>query len=291
MIVIARSYGQLGNRLFLYAHMIAAARHHHVQLANPCFAEYADLFPATAGDLWCRYPVVPAAASPPSVGRRKVLAKSVGAAARCLHTMRLRKYPFHILRLRGEESYDLASEDFASLLQTRRHVLAAGWLFRSELLLSKYADVVRDHFRIAPIHQQKVDRTLSTIRESADLIVGVHVRHGDYATFMNGKYYYSIKQYARMMKNIADQVPGRRVAFLVCSNVPLDRREFGDLQVHFGPGHIIEDMYSFAQTDLLVGPPSTYTGWASFYGNVPLAVMHQADTPIDLAGQTNRHAA
>ncbi len=59
MIVIARSFGQLGNRLFLYGHFIAAAAEYGVTLANPCFAEYAHLFPSTANDLWCRYPVEP----------------------------------------------------------------------------------------------------------------------------------------------------------------------------------------------------------------------------------------
>ena len=34
MIVIARSYGQLGNRLFLYAHMIAAAREYGTSVAK-----------------------------------------------------------------------------------------------------------------------------------------------------------------------------------------------------------------------------------------------------------------
>ncbi len=59
--------------------------------------------------------------------------------------------------------------------------------------------------------------------------------------------------------------------------------DFGDLRVHFGPGHIIQDMYAMAEADLLIGPPSTYTGWASFYGNVPLVAMHNADQPIDIS--------
>ena len=30
------------------------------------------------------------------------------------------------------------------------------------------------------------------------------------------------------------------------------------------------DLYSLTQCDLIVGPPSTFSGWASFYGSVPL---------------------
>ena len=279
MIVIARSYGQLGNRLFVYAHFIAAARAYGVPLANPCFAEYADFFPATAHDLWCRYPRPSVDSRPPSAGRRKMLAKGIYLTARLLSMAGLTRYPFQVLRIKGEQIYDLGSDEFANASRDDRHLLAMGWLFRSESLLRQHADAVRSHFQIAQPHRDRVDRLIASIRRGADVIVGVHIRHGDYATFMNGRYFYSVQQYAAAMQSIAQQLPGKRIAFLVCSNVKVERSDFGDLQVHFGPGHIIEDMYAMAEADLLVGPPSTYTGWASFYGNVPLLEM-RTDEPI-----------
>jgi hypothetical protein len=36
-----------------------------------------------------------------------------------------------------------------------------------------------------------------------------------------------------------------------------------------GPGHFIEDLYALASCDYIIGPPSTFSQWASFYGNVP----------------------
>ena len=53
VIVIVRNFGQLGNRLLLSAHLIAAAREYGVTLVNPSFAEYAQYFPSTASD-WPR---------------------------------------------------------------------------------------------------------------------------------------------------------------------------------------------------------------------------------------------
>ncbi len=282
MIVIARSYGQLGNRLFLYAHFIAAAREHGVQLANPCFAEYASLFPATAGDLWCRFPRQPIETPPPSLNRRRSLAKTVYLTAKSLSLMGASRYPFQVLRITGDRECDLAGEEFARAAQGDRHLLALGWLFRSESLLRQHADVVREHLEIAPRHRDRVDQRLAEARRDSDVVVGVHIRHGDYATFMGGQFYYPVNKYAAMMRNITEQLAGRRVAFLVCSDATIDRGEFGDLQVHFGPGHLVEDMYALAEADLLIGPPSTYTTWASFYGNVPLFVMRNADDPIEI---------
>lgn len=291
MIVIARSYGQLGNRLILFAHMIAASRRYGVPLANPCFADYAHLFPSTADDLWCRYPAVSPSKSPPSRRLRKATAKSVYLAARGLQTIGLTRYPLNIIRLCGEEKCDLADEEFASMVNQDRTLLTLGWLFRSDTLLNQNADAVRDHFRISESHRENVARVIGPLRDRADFVVGVHIRHGDYATYLNGKYFYSIDQYAAAMRSVVDQLPGKRVAFLVCSNAEIKANDFDGLDVQPGPGHIIEDMYSFAETDLLIGPPSTYTGWASFYGKVPLVAMEQADHPIDLASKLSRRAA
>jgi hypothetical protein len=53
-----------------------------------------------------------------------------------------------------------------------------------------------------------------------------------------------------------------------------------DLNVTWGSGHLVEDMYAFAGCDYLVGPPSTFTTWASFYGQVPLCRLTAADGEI-----------
>lgn len=280
MIVIARNFGQLGNRLFLYAHMIAAAKHYNTTVANPCFAEYAHLFCHTQSDLWCRYPVV-AKTNSPSLRQRRWLAKSVYLSSRMLAIVGLRSYPLNIIRLKGDEACDLGGDEFAALARDNRHVLAQGWKFRSNELMHKHADAIRSHFQILPEHQTNVDATVAKIRNQADVVVGVHIRHGDYKTFEGGKYFYSVEHYAKRMRQVTDQFSGQRVAFLVCSNAEMTPSDFAGLNVHYGTGHIVEDMYSFAQCDLLIGPPSTYTGWASFYGSVPRCELTSVDTTIN----------
>ncbi|MBF0205364.1 MAG: hypothetical protein HQK53_00600 [Oligoflexia bacterium] len=45
-------------------------------------------------------------------------------------------------------------------------------------------------------------------------------------------------------------------------------------------GNIIEDLYSIARGDLILGPPSTYSGWAAWYANIPLVNLNRS-APID----------
>lgn len=281
MIVIARNYGQLGNRLFLYGHLIAAAEEYGVELANPSFVEYAHLFPATASNLWCRYPNFSTGNIAPPTWQRYAFAKAIQFGTKALSVTGLRNYPFRVIRIRGEQSCDLAAEEFASAARGKRHVLVSGWLFRSDSLFQKHASVVRRHFTLPKANQSSVDRLIGRLRNEADIVVGIHIRHGDYATFMDGRYFYSLEQYASMMRRIIDQLPNQRVKFLVCSNADCVPGVFDGLDVTQGTGHITEDMYALAETDMMFGPPSTYTGWASFYGERPVTFMETADQSFD----------
>ncbi|TWT82869.1 hypothetical protein CA13_43320 [Planctomycetes bacterium CA13] len=293
MIVLTQKYGQLGNRLSLMAHLIAAAEEYGATLLCPAFLDYADLFPATAKDVWCRYPELPGLPDGQEVTipqwQRRLAYKLVHKPSKWLHRYGRGRTPFQTLQLADDQKYDLGSKDFAKLARSRYPVLVSGWRFRCDPLLEKHADLIRNHFRVSPSCQARINELMGTIRIESELVVGIHIRHGDYAHWDGGKYYFSTQQYAATMHRVREQLRGHEVAFLVCSNEPLREADFPGLNVHFGIGAMIEDMYALAETDLVVGPPSTFSGWASFYGQAPLQVMQGPDHHIDVSAVLQRH--
>jgi hypothetical protein len=60
------------------------------------------------------------------------------------------------------------------------------------------------------------------------------------------------------------------VRYFVTSNEPQPPELLKEVPHYLGSNHIIEDMYALAACDYLIGVHSTYSGWASFYGRVPL---------------------
>ena len=85
------------------------------------------------------------------------------------------------------------------------------------------------------------------------------------------------------MKEMVALLPGKSVHFLICSNDRLDSNQFKDIRFTFGLNHELEDMYSFAKCDYLIGPPSTYTMWASFYGKVPLCMINDPQQSLNVS--------
>ncbi|MCC9603602.1 hypothetical protein LOC67_23885 [Stieleria sp. JC731] len=294
MLVIARRFGQLGNRLFLFAHLIAAAKHYQVRLRNPCFAEYAGLFPQTSSDLWCEFDgssnsTESSSSRPdgsPSLRKRMALMKSVEIGTKALYLSGLRRRPFKVIRLSKHDECDLQSDRFEDAIRSGRTVLLQGWRFRSDQLLMENWARIRDYFALSQEDRKTVDDSVAEARGESDVLVGVHIRRGDYANFLGGRYYFSDQQYANWMHQVREQYPNRRVNFLVCSHEKLDESSFAGLNLCRGPGSALGDMYALAETDLMLGPPSTFTGWAGFIGQKPRIELDSADARIELPGNS-----
>ena len=80
------------------------------------------------------------------------------------------------------------------------------------------------------------------------------------------------------MRLAAPLFPGKKVGFIVCSNVAQSIMDPLLPVVYPGPGQPVEDLYALAACDYIIGPPSTFSRWASFYGKTPLWEMRDADS-------------
>lgn len=125
---------------------------------------------------------------------------------------------------------------------------------------------------------------INTIKEHADMVIGVHVRHGDYKTFYNGKYYYSLQEFHSFMLQIKRLYSAKRIAFFISSNESFSLDYFSDCDCYrFGkePSGDILDLYTLSMCDMIIGPWSTYSRWASFIGEVPLCCIKDKDQIIN----------
>jgi len=286
MVIIGKKAGQLGNRLLVFAHFIANSIEYGYEIANPSFYDYADYFDATRDDFFCRYP-----AQKSSLQNRSLQAtywKLLTGLMPLYRKLGLGAFGLQVLDITVKnyqgENFDMSNPKFVKLAkETPKLLIKDGWLFRDVASIVKHADQVRRHFAPAEEHAARVAELIGTARRERDLLVGVHIRQGDYKKWLNGKFFFETSEYARLMKSFSDSLPGKRVRFLVCSNAAQDERLFAGLDVMLGTNHQLEDMYAFAGCDYLIGPPSTYTMWASFYGSVPLHYVHDTAAPITVA--------
>jgi hypothetical protein len=126
----------------------------------------------------------------------------------------------------------------------------------------------------------RAERMMAEIRRDNDLVVGIHIRHGDYKTFYDGRYYYTLEEYHQFMLQIKALHPDKRVAFFISSNEQFSVDSFEGCRCYrFGkePSGNILDLHTLSLCDRILGPWSTYSRWASFIGEVPLCFLEQKE--------------
>jgi hypothetical protein len=289
-IYVALRCGRLANRMVLFANLIAFAAEHGGRLVNFTFHTYADLFETTRTDFYCQFP--PAVKRSiwdviPSLGqllRRLRLPYQIVRQASRLNE-RFTPFGHRAVTVREMPGQDFTPLDDPGLLTRIRpagSIFFYGWNFRSPALVQRHADKIRAYFQPVQTIAAASRDAVARMRSQADVVVGVHIRHGDYRTWKDGRYFYPPEQYAAWMRALAAQFPGCTVAFLVASDEPRSIEEFPGLTVGFCPGSPVADIYALAGCDYIFGPPSTYSQWASFHGNRPLLQLQDRGAAIDL---------
>lgn len=129
---------------------------------------------------------------------------------------------------------------------------------------------------------QSVEVVFNEKKITHQIICGVHIRYGDYKTFQGGKYYYSAKQYHSKMKEIKNIFPDKNIAFFISSNEKVDLSVFSDCDCFTIPNsNAAKDLYGLSVADYIIGPPSTFSGWASYYGNTALYFIEDIEKKIE----------
>ena len=109
-------------------------------------------------------------------------------------------------------------------------------------------------------------------------IIGVHIRRGDYKTFEGGRYYFELDEYRQHMQTLCEVYKDKKICFAISTNEKIAPTFFEGMEICKTTNTTaIHDLYMLTQCDRIVGPLSTFSRWASFYGEVPLCFISKGD--------------
>jgi len=289
LFVIALRCGRLANRMVLFANFIALVEERGGRLVNFTFHSYADSFQATRRDIYCQYPAPRA----PGLLDLAPLARVIKKTRVLYHSVRAlgklnQRFPVlgrTVVTLREAEAEGTTSLETTAteeLFRGSKAIFVYGWKFRAPEYVKRHAEKIRQFFKPVEELDQLSRQAVERLREQAEVVVGVHIRHGDYPTLNGGQFFFPISRYLSWMQELEALFPGKRVSFLVCSDEPRREGEFPGLSVGFGPGSAVTDLYALAYCDYIMGPMSTFSQWSSFYGNTPLFHIMGSEARIEL---------
>lgn len=111
-------------------------------------------------------------------------------------------------------------------------------------------------------------------KKNSDLIIGVHIRRGDYTKWCYGRFYYSFDDYASLCKQLISIYKDKNILFFISSNESVPTSFFKGLNTFVNPlDSAVADLYSLSLCNFIFGPPSSFSRFASYYGDVPISFI------------------
>jgi hypothetical protein len=262
LIVISKKYGQLCNNIILYSNFLVFSKKYKIKLYNPSFYKYAQYFSGSFNN------------------NRSTLVYLI------FHLISKIKFNSKLLKIikdSDEEIYFL--DENVEDIKKAKICFFSGWFVRTrDSNYERTHSLLTDFFRPVEKHMSKINDYLNSVKQGNDIIVGIHIRRGDYIKWRGGKFYYSDISYMEKMKEFANLQLDKKVKFVLCSNKSIQLSSFKNegLDCVLGPGNEIEDLYVLAGCDYILGPPSTYSIWASYFGKKPLYHIEDLAKKINL---------
>ena len=274
MLITSGTRGQFGNAYLSSAYVVAHALEYQYKLRLNNLGKHHI------------YLIGPAANQRIHLGGEK--GNMIGiAAGRCYRRLTRRKItrigPLTILSDQGG-AYPLTSAQLGRIAKSGV-VFNSGWKFRDRDILRKQIAGVRGIFSFKKEFTTVAEEKIRRIRQHSSHLIAVHIRMGDYMNYIGGKYFFSSAIYQRIAAEAvtASGHDPAQVVILPFSNERLDwPDELAGARVHQAGGSWWEDFLCMTMCDLIIGPPSTFSGSASLLGDVPWFQIKNKEAAFDV---------
>jgi hypothetical protein len=286
-IILTRTTGQLGNRLMVGAHVLAAAVECGAVCLNPTFLDYSDWFEGTRRSL-ATWTIDGSDEITPQLYHLR-MRKAAYLATRAAWQLGKIIAPLSLGRVAQARAPKRQPQDLKDVIEQARGattLLLQGYYFRHAPWAERHAQLLRSFFLPCTEHRQAAEHVIKKLRQRCAVVVAVHLRHGDYKTHLDGRYFWSVPEYRMFMERMQTLLTPTQVGFLICSNAQHQPDEFTGLTWSFGPGSVPADLHAMACCDYVLGPPSSFSAWAAFQGNTKLLHLNHRDQAFSLADFT-----
>lgn len=265
-LLLADHTGRLGNKLVLFAHVIAAAEEYGCRVFNLSILPAANYFEGLHLNPLASYPRMffPLDFRWLVRALRKPIQKWVrGRRGRPA----IRNRWLTVLDMENKPVYRLDSPEFAHLTRSTRWIILWGYPYRCSPLVQKHANRIRAFLKIRSQTAPVLSRQYFSAVQSGRDTIAIHIRQGDFKNWNNGGFYISPeKTSAALFKNGVDiKDPQKRV--WVCSDESIPINLFPTEAASQIPRELGEDLFIMSNCRVVVGCQSTLSFFCAFLGD------------------------
>jgi len=263
--ILADHTGRLGNKLILFAHVIAAAEEYGCRVINLSILPAAHYFEGVHLNPLGSYP------------KRffpfdlRWLFRSIRKPVQDWVRDRRGKAPIRnrwlsLLDMENQPMCRMDTPEFAALTRRSRWIILWGYPYRCPDLVKKHGEKIREFFRIRPQVAPTASKEFAAAADSGKQTVAIHIRQGDFRDWNGGKYYFSPQATSQALRSAGWNLQNSRFRSWVCSDESVPENIFPADATLGVPRKLGEDLFIMSRCRRLVSGWSTLAYFCSFLG-------------------------
>ena len=259
---ITDKFGDLGNRLFRFARFYCC-KPQSIFLCDLSFYQYAYIYSPKNCLYFLTFKIL-------SLLRRNSFLNIV---------KQIKKYCIEINLISGPENNNnnFSSDVFDGTKKFQSRLFFVNnlsYYYKSKKVSLRSKQKLQSIFTIKNKYRKKA-RGLLNSSQGRSVLVGVHMRRGDYREFNDGVFYYDDETYLKNIFSLKNTYNGsKRLKFLLISNERINLENYRSVDyLHFGMQDAPVDMSLLQSCDYILAPPSTFSGWCSFLNDIPIFIL------------------
>ena len=166
---------------------------------------------------------------------------------------------------------------FYDTLSHNRVVFLSGFLFGNR----DFCRIIRNkknleyYFKFSDEISSEGNNILSKFPNKSYIMVGLCIRQGDYLTHEGGKYFLHDDQYITIIRLLRNQFANNVNFFIASEESKPNFPPHANLIISCGSPAL--NIYMLSKCNFLIGPPSTFLTWSSFYNSTPISYLDNSN--------------
>lgn len=188
----------------------------------------------------------------------------------------------YIFRINSKEEAKILESYLEKGSFSKKNYFWYGWPYMDYVSLRNNVSILRNYFRFK---SEIIETAKQKLGETKNIkIYGIHMRRGDYKAWHGGKYYFNDDVYIRLAKEIVEISVNQKVRIVLFSNEAIDENKWkiSEAEIVISNNPPMLDLCMMSLCDVILGPPSSFSGWASFIGNKKRFLIDNANKKFDL---------
>lgn len=264
-IILADHTGRLGNKLVLFAHVIAAAEEYGCKVINLSILPACHYFEGLHLNPLGAYPkfYFPFDLRWLFRSLRNPIQKWIlSRRGRPIINNRF----LAILDMENQPVYRMDSQSFKEIAGKTRFVILWGFPFRAPDLIQKHAEKLQRFFQVRPTCAPKISKDLSDARLSRKKTIAIHIRQGDFRTWNHGTSFLAPDEMEKAIPPDLLNKNEQRQQVWVCSDEKIPINIFSQMETLGVPRKLGEDLFLLSNCDIIIAGMSSLPLFCSFVG-------------------------